>query len=81
MTSLLLSERVPHNWGLLPKLATIVDGRGTSAENAQKGDSPGDSPAPNRDPALSTKVTIRGLSAPVSRWIDVSWVSCPDSTS
>jgi hypothetical protein len=33
-----------------------------------KGDSLGDSPTPNRDPALSAKVTTGGLSAPVSRW-------------
>jgi hypothetical protein len=68
MTTLLLSERVPLDWGLHPELATIVDRRGTSAENAQKGDSPGDSPTPNWDPALSAKVTTVGLSAPVSRW-------------
>jgi hypothetical protein len=29
-----------------------------------KGDSQGDSPAPNKDPALSAKVTTGGLSAP-----------------
>jgi hypothetical protein len=68
MTSLLLSERAPPDWGLHPKLATIVDRKGTSAENAQKGDSPGDSPATNWDPALSAKVTTGGLSAPISRW-------------
>jgi hypothetical protein len=33
-----------------------------------KGDSPGVSPAPNQDPALSAKVTTGGLSAPTSRW-------------
>jgi hypothetical protein len=33
-----------------------------------RGDSPGDRPTPNQDPALSAKVTTGGLSAPVSRW-------------
>jgi hypothetical protein len=33
IASLLLSERVPPNWGLYPELATMVDRRGTSAEN------------------------------------------------
>jgi hypothetical protein len=33
-----------------------------------KGDSQGDSPAPNRDPALSAKVTTGGVSAPFTRW-------------
>jgi hypothetical protein len=42
---------------------TMVDRRGTSAENVQKGDSPGLSPTPNQDPALSAKVTTGGLSA------------------
>jgi hypothetical protein len=32
--SLLLSERAPPDWGLHPELATMVDRRGTSAENA-----------------------------------------------
>jgi hypothetical protein len=39
---------------------------GTSAENAQKGDSPGVSPTPNRDPALSARVTTGGLTASLS---------------
>jgi hypothetical protein len=34
MASLLLSERAPPDWGLYPELATLVDRRGTSAENA-----------------------------------------------
>jgi hypothetical protein len=68
MTSLQLSEWAPPYWGLHPELATIVDRRGTSIENAQKGDSPGESPTPNRDPALSAEVTTGGLSAPISRW-------------
>jgi hypothetical protein len=68
MTSLLLSEKAPPDWDLHPELATMVDRRGTSAESAQKGNSSGDSPAPNQDPALSTKVTTGGLSASVSRW-------------
>jgi hypothetical protein len=68
MTSLQLSGRAQPNWGQHSKLATIVeDRRGTSAENAQKGVSPGDSPAPLQDPALSAKVTTGSLSAPVSR--------------
>jgi hypothetical protein len=33
-----------------------------------RGNNPGDRPAPNQDPTLSTKVTTGGLSAPVSRW-------------
>jgi hypothetical protein len=81
MTSLLLSERTPPDWGLYPQLATIVARRGTSIENVIKGDSPGDSLTPNQDPALSTNVTTGGLRAPVSRWkaechllwIDGSW--------
>jgi hypothetical protein len=36
----------PTNWGLHPQLATMVDRRVTSAETAQKGDSPGVSPHP-----------------------------------
>jgi hypothetical protein len=66
MTSLLLSERAPPNWVLHPELGTVVDKRGTSAEDAQKEDSLGVSPAPNQDPALSAKVTTGGLSTPVS---------------
>jgi hypothetical protein len=34
----------------------------------KRGDSTGDSPTLNRDPALSAKVTTGGLSAPTSRW-------------
>jgi hypothetical protein len=34
MAPLLLSERAPPDWGLYPELATVVDRRGTSAENA-----------------------------------------------
>jgi hypothetical protein len=34
MASLLLSERAPPDWGLNPELATVVDRKGTSAENA-----------------------------------------------
>jgi hypothetical protein len=34
MASLLLSERASPNWGLNPELDTMVDRRGTSAENA-----------------------------------------------
>jgi hypothetical protein len=34
MASLLLSERAPPNWGLNPELASKVDRRVTSAENA-----------------------------------------------
>jgi hypothetical protein len=36
MVSLLLSERALPGWGLYPQLATMVDRRGISAENAQK---------------------------------------------
>jgi hypothetical protein len=54
--------------GVHPKFATIVDRRGTSTGNAQKGDSPGDSPSPHQDLAPSAKVTTGGLSAPVSKW-------------
>jgi hypothetical protein len=64
MTSLQLSGSAPPNWGLHPKLATIVNRRGTSTENAQKGNSLGDSPSPHQDPVLSAKVTTGGLSAP-----------------
>jgi hypothetical protein len=81
MTSSQLSGSAPPNWGLYLELATIVDRRGTSTENAQKGDSPGDSPGPHWDLALSAKVTTGGLIAPISRWkvgchllwIDGSW--------
>jgi hypothetical protein len=48
MISLPLSERAQPDWGLHPEFATIVDRRSTSAENAQKGDNPGDSPPPSR---------------------------------
>jgi hypothetical protein len=34
MASLLLSERAPPDWVLYPELVTVVDRRGTSAENA-----------------------------------------------
>jgi hypothetical protein len=68
MTSLQLSGRVPPNGGLYLEFATIVDRKGTCVENAQKGYSPGDSPGPHWDLALSAKVTTGGLSAPVSRW-------------
>jgi hypothetical protein len=67
MTSLQLSGWAPLDWGLQPEFATIVDRRGTSAENAQKGDSPGDSPTSHKDPTLSAKVITEGLSAPISR--------------
>jgi hypothetical protein len=63
-TSSQLSGSTPPNGGLHPELATIVDRRGTSAENAQKGDSPGDIPSAHQDLALSAKVTTGGLSAP-----------------
>jgi hypothetical protein len=68
MTSLQFSEKAPPNWGLHLEFATTVDRRGTSTENAKRGDSPGDSSAPNRDPALSARVTTGGLSVCVSRW-------------
>jgi hypothetical protein len=34
MASLLLSERAPPDWGLHPELATVVDRRDISAQNA-----------------------------------------------
>jgi hypothetical protein len=63
MTKSQLSGSAPPNGGLHPKLATIVDRRGNSTGNAQKGGQPGRQPWPP-----PTKVTTRGLSAPVSRW-------------
>jgi hypothetical protein len=48
MASLLFSERAPPDWGLHPELATMVDRRGISAENAQKGDSWKTAPPPSR---------------------------------
>jgi hypothetical protein len=77
----------PTQLGLHPELATIVDRRSTSAENAQKGDSTGDSSGPHQDPALSAKVTTGGLSASISRWrrgatsygLMGPGASCPDS--
>jgi hypothetical protein len=88
-TSLQLSERAPPDWGLHPELATIVDRRGISSENAQKGDSQGDSPNPLWNPALSSRVTTGGLSAlsPDGRQGAISYglmgprVSCAGSTS
>jgi hypothetical protein len=68
MTSLLLSERAPSDWGMHPELATMVERRGTSAENAQKGDSQGVSSSPNRDSAFSARVTTGDLSAPATSW-------------
>jgi hypothetical protein len=46
----------------------------------KKGDSMGDSPTPNWDPALSAKVTTGGLSAPASRWkarCQLLWIDGP----
>jgi hypothetical protein len=37
MASLLISQRAPPDWGLHPELATMVDRRCISAEDAQKG--------------------------------------------
>jgi hypothetical protein len=62
-----LSKGALPNWDLHPELATVVVKRGTSAENAQEGDSLGENPAPNWDPALSVKVATGGQSAPISR--------------
>jgi hypothetical protein len=64
MTSLQLSEKAPPDWGLHLEFATVLDRRGTSTRNAKRGDSLGDSPTPNWDPALSAKVTTGDLSAP-----------------
>jgi hypothetical protein len=63
MTSLQLSGSAPPDRGLHPELAIIVDRRGTSAENAQRGTARETALAP-WDPALSAKVTTGGLSAP-----------------
>jgi hypothetical protein len=58
---------------------TIVDRKGTSAENVQMGDSPRGSPGPLWDAALSAKVTTGGLKAPRWKvgycllWIDGPW--------
>jgi hypothetical protein len=41
---------------------------GVFLQRRLKGDSTGDSPAPNQDPALSARVTTGDLSAPISRW-------------
>jgi hypothetical protein len=60
--------------------ATIVDKRSTSTENAVKGNSLGDSPAPNQHPALSARVSTGGLSAPISRWkvgCHLPWIMGP----
>jgi hypothetical protein len=62
------SEKAPPDWGLHLEFATVVDRRGTSIGNAKRGDSPGVSPTPNQDPALSARVTTGGLSARLSRW-------------
>jgi hypothetical protein len=51
MASLLLSERAPPDWDLYPELVTMVDRRGL-LQRMLKGDSLGDSPTPNWDPAL-----------------------------
>jgi hypothetical protein len=50
MASLLLSERAPPDWGLDPEFATMVDRRGTSAEDAQKGGQHGRQPHPQPGP-------------------------------
>jgi hypothetical protein len=68
MTSSQLSESAPADWDLHLEFATVLDRRGTSAGNAQRENSLGDSPTPLRDPALSAKVTTGGPSAPISRW-------------
>jgi hypothetical protein len=64
MTSLL----PPPDWGLHLEFATMVDKKGTSAENAYRGTAQETAPPPNQDPALSKDVTTGGLSAPISRW-------------
>jgi hypothetical protein len=66
MISLQLSGNTPPDGGLHPKLANVVNRRGTSAGNAQKGDSLGDSPGPQQDLVPHTKVAIGSLSSPVS---------------
>jgi hypothetical protein len=41
---------------------------GALLQRLLKENSPGESLDPNQDPALSSKVTTGGLSAPISRW-------------
>jgi hypothetical protein len=81
MASLLLSERAP-TWLGPVSWSCYHDGQERHfCRECLRGDSPGDSPAPNRDPALSARVTTGGLSAPITRWkarchllwIYVSW--------
>jgi hypothetical protein len=80
MTSLLLSERAHPTGACILSLLPLWTG-GALLQRMLKGDNPGDSPIPNRDSALSARVTTGGLSAPVSRWkakchllwIDGSW--------
>jgi hypothetical protein len=68
MTSLQLLGSAPPDWGLHPKLATIVGMKGTSAENAQKGDSQEDSPNPQLGPCPLCKGNHWRSKSPVSRW-------------
>jgi len=59
MTSLL----PPPDWELHLDLAPWWTG-GAFLQRMLKGDSQGDNPTPNQDPALSAKITTGGLSAP-----------------
>jgi hypothetical protein len=64
---LIAALRVPHPTGAyILNLLPWWTG-GAFLQRMLKGGSPGDSPTPNWDPALSAKVTTGGLSAPVSR--------------
>jgi hypothetical protein len=83
------SQGVSPQWGLTPGFGTTVDKRGTSAGNAQKGDSQRDSPSLHWDHAPSSRVITRGLSAPSPRrrqnatsyGLMGPGSSCPGSTS
>jgi hypothetical protein len=68
MASLLLSERAPSTRACILSLLPWWSGGALLQRMLQRGNSPGDSPTLNRDPALSAKVTTGGLSAPASRW-------------
>jgi hypothetical protein len=63
MASLLLSEKAPRDWGLYPELVTMMDKRGILQRMLKW-----DSRTPIQNPALSAKVTTRGLSAPIPKW-------------
>jgi hypothetical protein len=88
MTSLQLSKKAPPDWGLHLELATLVDRRVTSTENAQ-GEQPRRQPRPQPGPSPLCKgnhwrskcpcLQMEGEVPPPMDW----WVlaSCPCSTS